>query len=109
MKIGSIGINTYRHVQNLNNVSPNNNLQQSIDNVSSKLTITPQQENKPSAVSLRPATVVVENVLNNSEKAALDQVLKVISENSASKLGYTRNDRNIESPDAIGNIIDVKV
>ncbi len=109
MKIGSIGINTYRNVQNLNDVDRNKNLQQSIDNVSSKLTISPQQENKPSAVSLRPATIVAENVLNISEKAALDQVLKVISENSASKLGYSRNDRNIESPDAVGNIIDVKV
>lgn len=109
MKIGSIGINSYRNVQNLNDVARNKNLQQLIDKADSKLTISPQQENKPSAVSLRPTTVATENVLNNSEKAALDQVLKVISENSASKLGYSRNDRNIESPDAVGNIIDVKV
>lgn len=109
MKISPIGINAYRHVQNVNNLDRANKQQEAADKVSSKLTISPQQENTISAVSIKPSTVIAENVLNGSEKAALDQLIKVISENSVSKLGYSRNDRNIESPDTVGKIVDVKV
>ena len=109
MKISPIGINAYRHVQNVNGLDRANIQQAATDNVSSKLTISPQRENMVSAVSIKPSTVIAENVLNSSEKAALDEVLKVISENSVAKLGYTRIDRNIESPEAVGKIVDVKV
>ncbi len=109
MKISSIGINAYRQVQNVNSLDRTNRPQAAEDNVSSKLTISPHQENKVSAVSIKPTTVVGENVLNISEKAALDQVLKIISENSVSKLGYSRNDRIIESAEVVGKIFDVKV
>ncbi|MCH9024428.1 MAG: hypothetical protein IH931_03760 [candidate division Zixibacteria bacterium] len=109
MKISPIGIDAYRRVQNVNNLDRANKQQEAADKVSSKLTIKPQQEDTISAVSIKPSTVIAENVLNGSEKAALDQLIKVISENSVSKLGYSRNDRNIESPEAIGKIVDVKV
>lgn len=109
MKISPIGISAYQHVQNVNNLDRANKQQEATDKVSSKLTISPQQEGAISAVSIKPSTVIAENVLNGSEKAALDQLIKVISENSVSKLGYSRNDRNIESPEAVGKIIDVKV
>ena len=109
MKISPIGIDAYRHVQNVNNLDRANKQQESADKVSSKLTINPQQEDTISAVSVKPSTVIAENVLNGSEKAALDQLIKVISENSVSKLGYSRNDRNIESPEAVGKFVDVKV
>ena len=109
MKISSIGISAYRQVQNVNSLDRTNRPQAAGDNVSSKLTISPHQENKLSAVSIKPTTVLTENVLNNSEKAALDQVLKIISENSVSKLGYTKNDKDIESPEVVGKIVDVKV
>ena len=109
MKISPIGISAYQHIQSVNNLDRAGKQQEAADKVSSKLTISPQQENAISAVSIKPSTVITENVLNGSEKAALDQLIKVISENSVSKLGYSRNDRNIESPEAVGKIIDVKV
>ena len=94
MKISPIGISAYQHIQSVNNLDRASKQQEAADKVSSKLTISPQQENAISAVSIKPSTVITETVFNGPEKAALDQLIKVISTYSVSKPGYPSNYRH---------------
>jgi hypothetical protein len=106
MKINSIGINAYQQVARANKpIQPNANSKLP----ESQFTLEPQVPGGPSRVSLKPRVSDINAAMNSSERLALENLIKIISQkNSAQSLTAGAN-RQLDNQEAIGRLIDVKV
>lgn len=107
MKVNSVGINAYQQVAN--SAIKRGQANGSNDSVPAKFTVQPQNASGPSRISVRPRIAESGTVMNQSEKNALNNLLKVIGEKSSAKSVYGKDNRAVENPDFVGKFVDVKV
>ncbi len=107
MKINPIGINAYQQVANpaLKRGQANG----SNDSTPAKFTVQPQSASEPSRISVRPRIADSSTAMNQSEKNALNNLLKVIGEKTSANSVYGKDNRAVENLDFVGKLVDVKV
>ncbi len=106
MKINPIGISAYQQISRSGNSGPATNTDNS---AAAKLTVQPQSISGPSRISVKPRITDAGAALTPPELKALDNLLKIINEKSATNAGYAKDNRATENPSMIGRIVDVKV
>lgn len=106
MKINPVGINAYQQVAHTGKSGHTNNIH---DTAAAKLTVQLQNSSEPSRISVKPRIADAGTAMNLSERNALNNLLKVISEKNASNPAYARDNRVQENSNFVGKLVDVKV
>lgn len=108
MKINPIGINAYQQVARTSKTAQQQNAATQAAE-QTKLRIQPQNPQAPSRLAIKPHLSNIDATMTTAERNALENLIKIVNEKGTLNAGYSRDNRTVENPEAVGNFIDVKV